>query len=458
VNESVAAVILAAGKGTRMKSELPKGLHKVCGLPIVELVARAMSGAGAGRIVLVVGHGADAMRTAFGDRYEYAIQDEQLGTGHACKCAMQILEGFEGSVIVGTGDSPLVTAEAMAALVERRADTGASMVIGTCLLDDPSGYGRVVRNGERVSAIVEHNDATPEQRSIKEINAAFYCFDAAVLREMLPRLSNENAKGEFYLTDLAEMISSSGGCVETLVFSDSDLMRGVNDRWQLAEAAEILRKKLLKQHAVNGVTIVDPSTTSVDVDVEIAEDAVIEPMTLLEGFTRVGSNCVIGPMTRITDCEIGDACTIFMSHLSRASVGAGTRIGPYANVRPHTKIGEGVKIGNFVELKNAEVGDKSSLSHLTYVGDATVGAGANVGAGTITCNYDGFSKHRTEIGDGAFVGSNSTLVAPVTIGEGAFIAAGSVITEDVPADSLAVGRSRQVIKEGWASRWRSRKS
>jgi len=457
VNESVAAVILAAGKGTRMRSELPKGLHKVCGLPIVELVARAMSGAGAGRIVLVVGHGAEAMRTTFGDRYEYAIQDEQLGTGHACKCAMPALEGFEGSVIVGTGDSPLVTAEAMASLVERRADTGASMVIGTCLLDDPSGYGRVVRNGERVSAIVEHNDATPEQRSIKEINAAFYCFDAAVLREMLPRLSNENAKGEFYLTDLAEMISSSGGCVETLVFSDSDLMRGVNDRWQLTEAAEILRKKLLKQHAVNGVTIVDPSTTFVDVDVEISEDAVIEPMTVLEGFTRVGSNCVIGPMTRITDCEIGDACTIFMSHLSRASIGAGTRIGPYANVRPHTKIGEGVKIGNFVELKNAEVGDKSSLSHLTYVGDATVGIGANVGAGTITCNYDGFSKHRTEIGDGAFVGSNSTLVAPVTIGEGAFIAAGSVITEDVPADSLAVGRSRQVIKEGWASRWRNRK-
>jgi bifunctional UDP-N-acetylglucosamine pyrophosphorylase/glucosamine-1-phosphate N-acetyltransferase len=457
VNESVAAVILAAGKGTRMKSELPKGLHKVCGLPIVELVARAMSGAGAGRIVLVVGHGSDAMRTTFGDRYEYAVQDEQLGTGHACKCAMPALEGFGGSVIVGTGDSPLVTEEAMAALVERRKDTGASMVIGTCLLDDPSGYGRVVRNGERVSAIVEHNDATPEQRSINEINAAFYCFDAAVLREMLPRLSNENAKGEFYLTDLAEMISSSGGCVETLVFSDSDLMRGVNDRWQLAEAAEILRKKLLKQHAINGVTIVDPSTTFVDVDVEIAEDAVIEPMTVLEGFTRVGSNCVIGPMTRITDCEIGDACTIFMSHLSRASVGAGTRIGPYANVRPHTKIGEGVKIGNFVELKNAEVGDKSSLSHLTYVGDATVGAGANVGAGTITCNYDGFSKHRTEIGDGAFVGSNSTLVAPVTIGEGAFIAAGSVITDDVPADSLAVGRSRQVIKEGWAARWRSRK-
>ena len=457
MNESVAAVILAAGKGTRMKSELPKGLHKVCGLPIVELVARAMSGAGAGRVVLVVGHGADAMRTAFGDRYEYAIQDEQLGTGHACMCAMRALEGFEGSVIVGTGDSPLVTAEAMAALVERRADTGASMVIGTCLLDDPSGYGRVVRNGERVSAIVEHNDATPDQRGIKEINAAFYCFDAAVLREMLPRLSNENAKGEFYLTDLAEMISSSGGCVETLVFSDSDLMRGVNDRWQLAEAAEILRKKLLKQHAVSGVTIVDPSTTFVDVDVEISEDAVIEPMTVLEGFTRVGSNCVIGPMTRITDCEIGDACTIFMSHLSRASIGAGTRIGPYANVRPHTKIGEGVKIGNFVELKNAEVGDKSSLSHLTYVGDSTVGIGANVGAGTITCNYDGFSKHRTEIGDGAFVGSNSTLVAPVTIGEGAFIAAGSVITEDVPADSLAVGRSRQVTKEGWASRWRSRK-
>ena len=457
MNERVAAVILAAGKGTRMKSELPKGLHKVCGLPIVELVARAMQGAGANRVIFVVGHGSDAMRQYFGERYEYADQDEQLGTGHACKCALAALDGFEGSVIVGTGDSPLVTAEAMSALVERKRDTGAAMVIGTCILDDPTGYGRVVRNGNRVSAIVEHNDASPGQLGIKEINAAFYCFDASVLREMLPMLSNENVKGEFYLTDLAEMISSSGGCVETLVFDDSDLMRGVNDRWQLAEAGEILRKKVLKQHAVNGVTIVDPATTFVDFDVVIAEDAVIEPMTVLEGFTRIGSNCVIGPMTRISDCEVGDACSIFMSHLSRATVGSGTRIGPYANVRPHTKIGDGVKIGNFVELKNAEVGDKSSLSHLTYVGDATVGSGANVGAGTITCNYDGFAKHRTEIGDGAFVGSNSTLVAPVTIGEGAFIAAGSVITEDVPGDALAVGRSRQVNKEGWASRWRSRK-
>lgn len=440
-----------------MKSELPKGLHKVCGLPIVELVARAMQGAGAQRIVLVVGHGADAMRTAFGDRYEYAEQNEQLGTGHACRCALPALEGFEGSVIVGTGDSPLVTAEAMTNLLARRSQTGAQMVIGTCLLEDPAGYGRVVRNSNRVSAIVEDKDATADQRLIKEINAAFYCFEARVLREMLPKLSNENAKEEFYLTDLAAMIASSGGCVETLVFDDADLMRGVNDRWQLAEAAEILRRKLLRQHALNGVTIADPRTTYIDIDVEIGEDVVIEPMTVLEGLTRIGAGCHIGPMTRITDCEIGDACTIFMSHLSRASVGAGTRIGPYANVRPHTKIGDGVKIGNFVELKNAEIGDAASLSHLTYVGDATVGENANIGAGTITCNYDGFDKNRTVIGDGAFVGSNSTLVAPLEIGAGAFIAAGSVITEDVPADALAVGRSRQVNKDGWAARWRSRK-
>ena len=458
MNERVAAVILAAGKGTRMKSELPKGLHKVCGLPIVELVARAVQGAGADRVILVVGHGADAMRQYFGDRYEYAEQDQQLGTGHACRCALPSLEGFNGSVIVGTGDSPLVNSDAMSALVGRRRETGAAMVIGTCILDDPTGYGRVVRNGDRVTAIIEHNDATPEQRTIQEINAAFYCFDSETLKAMVPILSNENSKGEFYLTDLAAMIDAAGGRVETFVFDDSDLMRGVNDRWQLAEAGEILRKKLLKQHAMNGVTIVDPASTYIDFDVTVSEDSVIEPMTVLEGFTRIGSNCVIGPMTRISDCEVGDACTIFMSHLSRASVGAGTRIGPYANVRPHTKIGDGVKIGNFVELKNAEIGDKSSLSHLTYVGDATVGEGANIGAGTITCNYDGFAKHRTDIGDGAFVGSNSTLVAPVTIGEGAFIAAGSVITEDVPADALAVARARQVTKDGWAARWRSRKS
>lgn len=440
-----------------MKSQLPKGMHQVCGVPIVELIARAMEGAGAAPVVLVVGHGGDAIKTAFAVRFAYAEQIEQHGTGHAAQCALPALDGFVGSVLIGTGDSPLVTAEAMRSLVARRAETGADMVIGTCILDDPGGYGRVVRDANGVTAIVEHNDATPEQREIREINAAFYCFESEALRGHLRRLTNDNAKGEYYLTDLAAMIASDGGKVESLVFDDADLMRGVNDRWQLAEAASILRERLLKQHALNGVTIVDPATTFVGVDVVIGEDSVIEPMTTLEGFTRIGSGSLIGPMTRMTDCEVGASCTIFMSHLARATIGAGTRIGPYANVRPHTNIGERVKIGNFVELKAAEIGERSSLSHLTYVGDATVGRDVNIGAGTITCNYDGFAKNRTVVGDGAFVGSNSTLVAPVEIGAGSFIAAGSTITEDVPSDALAVGRSRQVIKEGWASRWRSRK-
>lgn len=442
-----------------MKSQLPKGMHLVCGVPLIDLIGRAMEGAGSNLTILVVGHGADEIKQAFGDRFAYAVQVNQLGTGDACRSALPALEGFEGDVIVGTGDSPLVTAEAMRALVERRRMTGAELVIGTCLLDDPHGYGRVVRESRgSVTGIVEHNDATEEQQAINEINAAFYCFTAAGLRQHLPNLANDNAKGEYYLTDLAAMISQSGGIVETLIFDDADLMRGVNDRWQLAEAAEILRRRILKHHTVNGVTIVDPGSTFIGVDVEIDEDTVIEPMTVLEGFSRIGGDCVIGPMTRMSDCEVGAACTIFMSHLARASIGAGTRIGPYANVRPHTKIAEGVKIGNFVELKNAEVGKGSSLSHLSYVGDATVGESVNIGAGTITCNYDGFAKNRTTIGDGAFVGSNSTLVAPIEIGKGAFIAAGSTITEDVPDDALAVGRTRQVVKEGWASRWRSRKS
>jgi bifunctional UDP-N-acetylglucosamine pyrophosphorylase/glucosamine-1-phosphate N-acetyltransferase len=458
VVERVAAVILAAGKGTRMKSELPKGLHTVCGVPIVELVARAMEGAGAAPVILVVGHGGEAIRSAFADRFAFAEQSEQHGTGHAVKCALPELESFQGDVLIGTGDSPLVTKEAMRALVARKCQTGADMVVGSCILDNPHGYGRVVRNEKGVTAIVEHNDADRSQREIREINAAFYCVSADALRRFVPQLSNDNAKGEFYFTDIVALIAQSGGKVESVVFEDADLMRGVNDRWQLAEAAEILRKSILKKHAMNGVTIVDPNTTFVGVDVEIAEDTTVEPMTILEGFTRIGANTVIGPMTRIADCEIGSACTIFMSHLARASVGSGTRIGPYANIRPHTSLGEGVKIGNFVELKNAEVGAGTSLSHLTYVGDATLGADANIGAGTITCNYDGFAKHRTVVGDGAFVGSNSTLVAPVEIGAGAFVAAGSTITEDVPADSLAVARTRQVIKEGWAARWRNRKA
>lgn len=442
-----------------MKSELPKGLHRVCGQPILEHIGRAMEGAGAERVVLVVGHGRQAIEEFFGARFRYEVQEEQNGTGHACRCALPSLEDFAGDVIVGTGDSPLVDSESMRFLVDRRRVTGAAMVIGSCVLEDPSGYGRVVRDpGGRVTGIVEHKDADEEQLRINEINAAFYCFSATALKDYLPRLTNDNAKGEYYLTDLAHLIALDGGVVETLVFEDADMMRGVNDRWQLAEAAALLRQRIMKRHALAGVTIVDPTTTHIEVDVEIGQDTVILPGTHLEGFTKIGAACEIGPMTRISDCEIGASCTILMSHLARATIGAGTRIGPYANIRPHTKIGEAVKIGNFVEIKNAAMGDKASASHLAYIGDADVGDDVNIGAGTITCNYDGFGKHRTNIGEGAFVGSNSTLVAPVTIGKGSFVAAGSTITEDVPDDSLAVGRSRQVVKEGWAARWRSRKS
>jgi bifunctional UDP-N-acetylglucosamine pyrophosphorylase/glucosamine-1-phosphate N-acetyltransferase len=453
----IAGLILAAGKGTRMKSDLPKALHPLCGLPLGEHVGRAMRAAGVERPVFVVGHGGDLLRSALGDAYSYALQEHQLGTGHAALSAMPLLTDAE-AVLIAPGDAPLITAEALAALQQRRLETSADCVVATCILSDPTGYGRIIRNGTgEPVAVVEELDATQEQRQIKEVCTSFYCFDAAALRQHLPALQSNNQKGEFYLTDLIAAISSSGGRVSTYESSDPELLQGINDRWQLALASETMRTRILKRHALNGVSFVDPATTYVDAEVTIAAETRIGVMTTLEGNTQIGSNCDIGPFCRVSDTIIGEGSTVFLSHLNGARIGRDARVGPFANLRPSTVLGDGVKIGNYVEVKNAEIGEDASISHLSYIGDASVGARSNIGAGTITCNYDGVDKHRTEIGADAFVGSNSTLIAPVTIGDGAMTAAGSTISEDVPPDALAVGRSRQVNKEGWMQRWRKRK-
>ncbi len=457
-SSKLAGLILAAGKGTRMKSDLPKCAHSVCGLPMAEHIGHAMREIGIAKPVVVVGFGAQTLSNALGaDRYEYAEQADQLGTAHAAIMAAPLLKDHEGPIIVSPGDVPLLDAEALRQLVDRHSKSGADATIGTCMLADPSGYGRIVRDGEgKVTGIVEEKDASIAQRQVKEINSAVYCFDCQTLYKILPTLDNKNAQGEYYLTDVIARIAADGGKVETLVYDDFFVFQGVNDRWQLAEAATEMRKRILRRHALSGVTIVDPATTYISADATIGVDTVIHPMTTVEGRTRIGEGCHIGPLSVVVESTIGDECTVLMSHVNRAEMKDESRCGPYAHLRPRTTIGERSKVGNFVELKNASLERDVAVSHLTYLGDATVGAGTNIGAGTITCNYDGVNKSVTAIGSNVFVGSNSTLVAPLTLGSGSYVAAGSVVTHDVESDALAIGRARQVDKAGWAQERRSK--
>lgn len=441
-----------------MKSELPKCLHEVCGLPMVEHVVRAMKRAGVQRPTVVVGHGAELVKAALGDGCDYAMQTEQLGTGHAVMAASDLLGSHDGPILVCAGDTPLLSAETLAGIVEAQRSSAAAAVLATFTLEDPFGYGRIVRNEGRVVGIVEERDCSDVEAAIDEVNAAVYCFDGPILFRELPKLQSDNAQGEYYLTDVVGALVGDGQFVDSVVFDDESEFIGVNDRWQLAEASWLMRLTILGDIAVSGVTIVDPASTHIGADVEVGPDTTILPGCVIEGRTTIGAGSQIGPNCWIKDSKIGERCRVFMSHMERATMEPGSRCGPFSNLRPDARLGPEVKIGNFVEIKNSDLGEKVSVSHLTYIGDSSVGAGANIGAGTITCNYDGYTKSRTEIGKGAFVGSNSTLVAPVKIGDGAFVAAGSVVTKNVPDDALAVGRTRQENKEEWAKQWRKRKA
>lgn len=455
---SLAGILLAAGKGTRMKSDMPKGLHRVCGVPMVEQIGREMKAAGIAKPVVIVGHGGDEMVKTLGEGYDFAWQREQKGTGHAALMAAEFFHEPSGYVIVAPGDTPLINACLFKALAEECATSQAQCAMAVAVLEDPRGYGRVVFDSEGPKQIIEDKDCTDEQRkTLTTVNAGIYCFEAKTLFEILPTLGNENAQGEYYITDVPALIRRQGGKVVAHDPGDANILLGVNDRWQLAQCAKLLRQEILKKHALNGVTIVDPDSTYIERDVEIGVDTMLEPGTILEGRTKIGKACHIGPNTKIKHSEIGDRVTILMSHLERAKMADDSRCGPYANLRPGAILAEQVKIGNFVEIKNAKLGPKVSASHLSYIGDGEVGAGTNIGAGTIFCNYDGFLKHRTEIGADVFIGSNSTLVAPVTIGDGAIIAAGSVITHSVDKDALALGRARQEDKKEWAPSWKDRK-
>lgn len=448
------ALVLAAGEGTRMKSDLPKVAHAVLGVPMVTYVVEAARDAGCDRVVVVTGHRAEVVEELLAG-VECVRQDRQLGTGHAVMCARDSLQP-DGSLLVLSGDSPLIRAETIAALVRARETHGAAVAVLTAQVEDPTGYGRIVRDGRGgVSSIVEQKDCTPDQCGIDEVNTGTYCFDAAALFEHLDRLDTDNAQGEFYLTDMVSLFVTEGLGVTALVVEDPLETLGVNSRVQLAEATKVLQSRINTGHMLAGVTMVDPDLVWIGPAVEIGRDTEILPMTFLMGETRIGSGVTLGPDTRVTDSAIGDGAIVDSSVVVEAEVGEGAKVGPVAYLRPGAVLGKNSKAGTCVEIKKSTVGEGSKVPHLSYIGDATIGAGVNVGAGTITCNYDGFAKHKTVIEDGAFIGSDTMLVAPVTIGAGAVTAAASAISRDVAAGSLAIERCDQREIAGWAVRRRS---
>lgn len=453
---NVAALVLAAGKSTRMKSRTPKALHPLLGKSLLSFALEAAQAAGARRLVIVVGHQAEQVQAAMGGDFEYVLQADQKGTGHAVQMAEDLLRDWDGPLLVLPGDAPLISPFLLEALIAHHTHANAAATLLTAVLDDAGSYGRIVRDVEtgRVRSIVEAKDATPEQLGIREIGTSIYAFHPARLFAALKEITPNNAQGEYYLTDAIALLATQGQIVEAVVSPDPDIVRGVNTRAELIELAQVLQTRIHRAHSLAGVTILDPLTTRIEGDVKIGQDTVVHPFSILSGVTDIGEDCEIGPGARISDAKIGNGVSVRDSYVVASEVGEGTRIGPYANLRPGNTVGAGAKIGNFVELKKSVVGNNVSAGHLTYLGDAEVGPGTNIGAGTITCNYDGINKHKTTIGAQAFVGTHSTLVAPVTIGDGAFTAAGSTITEDVPADALGLGRARQINKEGWAAKKR----
>lgn len=446
------ALILAAGEGTRMRSRLPKVAHEILGVPMVRYVVRAARDAGCDPVVVVTGHGADAVEALLED-VQTVRQERQLGTGHAVQCAEAAFAAFDGSLAVLSGDSPLITAQTIRALIEARESASAAAAVLTALLDDPSGYGRIVRGEDgRLLRIVEEKDASDDVRATREVNTGFYCFDARVLFQHVHALDNANAQGEFYLTDVLDLLNRE--CLPVVTVSAEDPLEtiGVNNRAQLAQAAKVLQRRINHRHMLAGVTMTDPDLVWIGPNVSVGRDVTLEPMTFLLGETSVGDGCVIGPDSRIADSVVGPDAVVDSSIVVGSCVCEGAQIGPRSYLRPGTVVRPGAKVGTSVEVKNSIIGEGSKVPHLSYIGDAEIGAGVNVGAGTITCNYDGKRKHRTVIEDGAFVGSDTMLVAPVRIGAGAVTGAGSAITHDVPGGALAVERAEQRIVEGWAQR------
>jgi bifunctional UDP-N-acetylglucosamine pyrophosphorylase / glucosamine-1-phosphate N-acetyltransferase len=448
-------VVLAAGKGTRMKSAHPKVLHEAAGLPLIEYVLRSAEPLGAESLIIVIGYMAELVRSKVTPRpgSQFAVQEPQRGTADALLKAEPFLAGKSGTVIMLSGDVPLLSTETLRRLIAVHVEKGAAATLVTTVLERPFGYGRIVREGGRVQRIVEERDASPEERAVREINAGVYAFDLGPLFDALKSIAPENAQGEYYLTDLVTVYRRRGLEVETLLVEDSRELQGINSRTELAEVSAVMRQARNEQLMAAGVTIEDPASTYIGPDVTVGADTVIHPNVYLEGRTTIGTACEIHANVRIVDSTIEDRATILnFCVITGSRVASGASVGPFSHLRPGSEVGEEAHVGNFVELKKTALGRGSKANHLSYLGDATIGAKVNIGAGTITCNYDGEKKSPTVIEDGAFIGSDTQLIAPVTVGRGAYVGAGSSITEDVPPGALAVARGRQVNKPGWADR------
>lgn len=448
------AIILAAGGGTRMKSKTAKVIHEILGKTLVDYVIESAREAGADEVCVVVGHQKEDVMASIGDGVTFVTQEELLGTGHAVMQAGDFIED-EGQVLVLFGDTPLITSDTLKAMIDHTETTGSQVTVLSTLVDNPFGYGRIIRDtdGAFVKS-VEQKDASEEERKSCEINSGMYCFDSKALKDSLSKLSNDNAQGEYYLPDTLEIIMNEGGRAEALITEKSDEILGINTKVQLAEAAEVIRRRINEQHMLSGVTIINPDQTYISKDAVIGQDAVIYPNTFIEGASEVGDDSVIGPNSRLVNSRVGTGSKVEQSTVLNSRIGNGTTVGPYAYIRPNSDIGNNIKIGDFVEIKNAVIGDGTKVSHLTYVGDADVGEKVNFGCGTVVVNYDGQNKHRTTVKDGAFIGCNTNLVSPVTVHEKAYTAAGSTITDDVPKQALAIARSRQTNIEEWAKRKR----
>jgi bifunctional UDP-N-acetylglucosamine pyrophosphorylase/glucosamine-1-phosphate N-acetyltransferase len=446
----ITAVVLAAGEGTRMKSSLPKVLHPICGRPMLLVLLDTLKEMKTDRVIVVAGHGADQVRETLGTGIEVVLQEERLGTGHAMMVAGESFGPADENVLVLAGDIPLITTSTLKAFTDRFIHTGARAAVLTMQLDDPAGYGRVVRGSDgEIARIVEERDASEAEKMINEVNTSIYLFKRQELLDCLGELDNANRKKEYYLTDAVEKMLARDLPVTTLPMADSAEAMGINTRSQLAEAGRILRSRINRRFMDEGVTVVDPYQTYIDLGVSIGRDTVIQPLTFLTGATRIGEGCLIGPSARIADSTLGNRVTVQESVVRESVIEDGASVGPYASLRPGTRMKRGAKAGTFVEIKNTVVGRKSKVPHLSYIGDAVIGEEVNVGAGSITCNYDGAEKHATTIDDGAFIGSDTMLIAPVRIGKGAVTGAGSAISRDVPAAALGVERAPQKNIENW---------
>jgi bifunctional UDP-N-acetylglucosamine pyrophosphorylase/glucosamine-1-phosphate N-acetyltransferase len=454
--DDLATIILAAGKGTRMKSDLVKVLHPLLGVPMVDYpIDLSLNGINSGKTFVVVGYQGERIRAHFtDDRLTFVDQGDPLGTGHAVLCAGKHVKGFKGTVLILYGDVPLLKADTLRRFIDFHESNDGAITVMTTVLEDPAGYGRIMRADEgRVQRIVEDRDASPDEVSIKEINTGIYCVESPFLFEALKRVGQDNVQGEYYLTDIVAIANGQKRKVYAFVAEDSTEVVGINTRVDLAKADEILRAELLTGMMLDGVTIVDPKTTYIDKPVRVGRDTVIYPNCYLEGETIIGERCILEPNSKITDSRIGSDVVIrAFSVITKSTIDEGASIGPFARLRPETEVRRNARIGNFVEVKKSIIGEGTKANHLTYLGDTTVGKNVNIGAGTITCNYDGEKKYPTLIEDDVFVGSNTELVSPVTLKKGSSVGAGSTITKDVPNGALAISRSKQKNIRSWKQR------